>query len=91
MHHNASKFEKHHVSQLPHSTHSPDRNPCGFGLFGMLKRILKGYESNSSNEIEEAIMIVSDELIFDELQNVFHNWMSRFGWVIESEREYIIK
>jgi hypothetical protein len=39
----------------------------------MLKRVLKGREFNSSNEIEEAITKLWDELNFDEVQSVFHS------------------
>jgi hypothetical protein len=56
----------------------------------VLKGVLKDRGSNSSDDIEEAIARVWDELTFDEGQTVFHNWMGRLGWVIEDEREYII-
>jgi hypothetical protein len=50
----------------------------------MLKGVLKGREFNSSDEIEEAITKVWNELTFDEVQSVLHNWMNRLVWVIES-------
>jgi hypothetical protein len=62
-----SKFEKHHVSRLPHPSYSPDINPCDFWVFGMLKGVLKGCELNSSDEIEEATTKVWDELTFNEV------------------------
>jgi hypothetical protein len=55
----------------------------------MLKGILKHRESNSINEIEEAITQVWDELTFDEGQSVLHNWTSRLVWVIENGGESI--
>jgi hypothetical protein len=39
---------------------------------------------NSSDEIEEAITKVWDGLFVDELQSMFHNWMSRLARVIEN-------
>jgi transposase len=51
----ASKFEKHHVSRLPHPPYSPDVSPSGWWLFGMLKRVLEDREFKSSHEIEKAI------------------------------------
>jgi hypothetical protein len=56
----------------------------------MLKRVLRDHQFDSSNEIEEAIRItkVWDEFFFDEVQTVFHNWMSRLAWVIEDGRVY---
>jgi hypothetical protein len=56
----------------------------------MLNGVLKDREFNSSDGIKEAIMRVWDELTFDEVQSVFHNWMSRRAWVIENGRERII-
>jgi hypothetical protein len=39
----------------------------------MLKGALKDHEFSSSDEIEEVITKVWDELTFDEVQSVFHN------------------
>jgi hypothetical protein len=43
----------------------------------MLKGVMKDREFKSSGEIEEMITKVWDELTFNEVQSVFHNWMSR--------------
>jgi hypothetical protein len=64
---------------------------CDFWLFTMLKGVLKDREFNSGDEIEEAVTNIGDELPFDEVQSVFHNWMSRFAWFIEDGREYLFK
>jgi hypothetical protein len=87
----ALKFEKHHVARFPHSPHPPDISPCDFWFFGMLKGVLKDRDLNSSDEIEEAITKVGDELTFDEVESVFHNWMSHLAWVIKNEGECIIE
>jgi hypothetical protein len=50
----------------------------------MLKGILKDQEFHSHDEIEEAIPMTRNDLTFDEVQSVFHNWKNRFGWVIEN-------
>jgi hypothetical protein len=83
------KFENHHVSRLPHPTYSPDRSSCDLWFLGMLKGVLKDREFNSSNEIEKGIMKVWDELTFDEVQTISHNWISLFTWVVENGGEYI--
>jgi hypothetical protein len=57
----------------------------------MLKGVLKDREFNWSDEIEETITKVWDELIFDEVQSVFHDWMNRIAWVIANGGAYIIK
>jgi hypothetical protein len=56
-----------------------------------LKGVLKDHEFYSSEEIEVGITKVCDELTFDEVQSVFHKWMSRLAWVIENGEEYILQ
>jgi hypothetical protein len=43
----------------------------------------------SHDEIEEAITVAWNDLTFDEVQGVFHNWMNRLRWVIENGGEHI--
>jgi hypothetical protein len=66
------------ASCVPVSTPTPfaKHNPCDFGLFGILKRILKDQAFNSSDETEETTAPAWDDLIFDHLQGVFRNWMN---------------
>jgi translation elongation factor EF-1beta len=59
------------------------RATLAFGI-GMLKAVLKDHECSSGDDIEEAIAKVWDEFTFDEVQSVFHNWMSRLAWIIEN-------
>jgi hypothetical protein len=56
----ALKFKKHSVSRLPHPPYSPDISSCDVWLFGMLKRVSKDREFNSSDGIEEVITKVWD-------------------------------
>jgi hypothetical protein len=55
----------------------------------MLKGILKDRELHSHDEIEEVITMAWNNLTFNEVQSVFHNWMNRLKWVIENRGEYI--
>jgi hypothetical protein len=71
-----SKFDKHHIARLPHPHDSPDLNPCDFWVFGMLKGILKDREFHSHDETEEMITMTWNDLTFDEVQSVFHNWIN---------------
>jgi hypothetical protein len=57
----------------------------------MLKGVLKSREFHSSDEIEEATPKVGDELTFNKVQRVFHNWMNRLAWVIENRGESIME
>jgi hypothetical protein len=45
----------------------------------MLKGVLKVRELDSSHEIEEVITKVWDKFFFDEVQSVFHNWLTRLA------------
>jgi hypothetical protein len=48
---------------------------------------LEDREFNSSDQIKEVITKVWDKLTFNEVQSVFHNWMSRLTWNIENDGE----
>jgi hypothetical protein len=50
----------------------------------MLEEVLKGREFKLSHEIEEVIEKVWDELTFNEVQSVFHNWIGRLAWAFEN-------
>jgi hypothetical protein len=56
----------------------------------MLKGVLKGRKFNSSDEIEEGITKVWDELTFDEVESVFHNWMSGLAWILENGKNILL-
>jgi hypothetical protein len=84
-----SKLDKNHIARLPNPPYSPDLNLCDFWLSGILKVILKDREFHLYDGIEEVITMAWNDFVFDEVQNVFHNWMNRLRWVIENGGEYI--
>jgi hypothetical protein len=84
-----SKFAKHHLSRMPHPPSSSDMTPCDCWLFGLLKGIFKDREFSSSDQIEEAITQVGNDLSFEDVRSVFQNWMSHLACVIETGGEYI--
>jgi hypothetical protein len=55
----------------------------------MSKEILNDREFASSDEIEDAITPVWNDLTGDDVQSVFRNCMSGRSWVIENGGEYI--
>jgi hypothetical protein len=57
----------------------------------MLKRILTDREFNSSDEIKEAEASAWNNLTFDDMQSVSHNWMSRLAEVINNGGEYSLE
>jgi hypothetical protein len=56
----------------------------------MLKRVLKDREFNSCDEIERVITTVWDELIFDEMQSIFHDWISHLAWGIKNGESILL-
>jgi hypothetical protein len=55
----------------------------------MLKQILRDREFSSSDEIEDAIAQVWNDLTFDDVQSVFRDWIRRLAWVAENNGEYM--
>jgi hypothetical protein len=57
--HNGTKitkqFKKKRLIRFPHSSYSPDLNPCDFWAFGYLKHRLKDRQLQSANDIQTAI------------------------------------
>jgi transposase len=69
------KLEKRHLSRAAHRPYSPDLSPCDFSLFGILKKRMKERVFQSEEQIFASITESWDELIFEDIQGVFHNWM----------------
>jgi hypothetical protein len=43
---------------------------------------MKNHKFNSNYESEYAIASARNNLTFDDMQSIFHNWMSRFIWAL---------
>jgi histone-lysine N-methyltransferase SETMAR len=82
------KLEHNKIERAPHPAYSPDIIPCGFWLFGFLKRKLKEHQLSTSDEIIEVIMTICNDITFKELQSVFSEWIQRVIWVIERRGYY---
>jgi transposase len=82
------KLEKRHIVRAPHPPYSPDLSPCDFWLFGILKQKMKERVFHSEEQILAAITESWNELTFEDIQKVFHNWMERLIWVIANSSEY---
>jgi hypothetical protein len=83
-----SKSGKHRLSRFSHPPFSPAISPCNLWLFGLLKGILKDLVFSSSDEIEQAIPRIRDDLTFGNVQGVFQNRMSLMASVIEHGEEH---
>jgi hypothetical protein len=72
-------MKKNHDSRMPYPPDSPDISPCDFWLFGMSKPIVRDGEFSSSDEIEDAIAQIWNDLTFADFQSVFRDWTRRLA------------
>ena len=79
------------VKSVPHPPYSPDISPCDFWLFGRMKQYLADKEIKDEYDLKTCILSCWETVSFDELQNVFVEWIERLNWVIEHSGEYFIK
>jgi transposase len=82
------KLEKRHIARASHPLYSPDLSPCGFWLFGILKQKMKERIFQIVEQILAAITESWNELTFEDIQRIFHNWMERLIWVITITGQY---
>jgi hypothetical protein len=54
-------------------------------MYGILKGVLEDGKFNSIDDVEDAIAKAWDDLTFDEVQNVFNNWMSHLHRLLRME------
>jgi hypothetical protein len=55
----------------------------------MLKQILRNRKFSSSDEIEDAIAQLWNDITFDAVQSVFRDWMRHLAWVAENDEDDI--
>jgi hypothetical protein len=82
------KLKKRHIVRAPHLPYSPDLSPCDFWLFGILKQKMKERAFQSEEQILTAITESWNELTFEDIRRVFHNWMEYLIWVIANTGKY---
>jgi hypothetical protein len=74
---------------MPHPPYSADISLCDFWLFGVLKQVERDRDFSSSDEIEDVIAQVWNDLTFDDVQSAFRGWTRGLVWVAENGGEYI--
>jgi arabinogalactan endo-1,4-beta-galactosidase len=57
----------------------------------VLKGILKNHRFHSSDAIKTVVPKVWDNLTFDDVQRVFHNWVNYSAWAIKNGGEYTLE
>jgi transposase len=81
------KLRKRHIAPAPLSPYSPDLSPCDFWLFEILKQ-KKERVFQSEEQILAAITESWNDLTFEDIQRVSHNWTEPLIWVIANSGEY---
>jgi hypothetical protein len=84
-----SKIQRSHISRMPHPQYSPNISSCDFWLFGMSEQILRDREFSLSDETEDAIAQIWNDLPFDDVQSVSRDWIWHLAWVTENDGEYM--
>jgi hypothetical protein len=84
----SKKLAKRSIEGAPHPHYSPDISSCDFWLSGMLKRKMKDREFQGQEAILRAIAESWNDLISEDIQRVFREWMERLTWVIGNNGEY---
>jgi hypothetical protein len=86
-----AKIEYRRLAWAPHPPYSPDRSPCDLWLFGLMKHSLKDREMQGVQALIRGLTDIWDHLTFEDVQIVFLDWMGRFSYVINNNRDYYIK
>jgi hypothetical protein len=84
------EFDDLKLQRITHPSYSPYLSPCDFWLFGMLKQKMKDREFSGVEEIINAVQEIWREVTLERLQSVFFNWIERFEYAIEHDKEYYI-
>jgi histone-lysine N-methyltransferase SETMAR len=79
------------TERLAHPPYSPDLSPCDFWSSGRTKTALQNRRFTDADAVIEALTDLFSSVTFEELQNVFQNWIERLEWVIRHNGEYFIK
>jgi hypothetical protein len=79
------------IERLAHRPYSPGLSPCDFWFLGRAKTALQNQRFTDADAVIEALTGLFDSVTFEELQNVFENWIERLEWVIRHNGEYFIK
>jgi histone-lysine N-methyltransferase SETMAR len=82
------KLEKRDIARVPHPPYSPDLSSYDFWFFEILKQKMKERAFQSEEQILAAMTESWNELTFEDIQRVFHNWTERLIWVIANSGEY---
>jgi hypothetical protein len=82
------KLEKRHIARAPHPRYSPDLSPGDVWLFGILKQKMKERVFQSEKQLLAAVTESWNELTFEDIQRIFHNWMERLISAIANNGEY---
>jgi hypothetical protein len=86
-----AEIEHRRFARAPHRLYSPGLSPCDFWLFGLVKHSLKDREIQGLQALISALRDNWDDLIFEDVQAVFLDWMERLSWVINNNGDCYFK
>jgi hypothetical protein len=74
-----AESDRRRLGRGEHRPYSPDLNLCDFWRFGFMKEKLKDRQLRGIQSLHRAITDLWDELIFEDVQAVFLEWMNRLS------------
>jgi hypothetical protein len=82
------KIDPKGLTRCLHPPYSPDLSLCDFEFFGMAKEKMKDQEFRTVQDILRLVTETWNDLTFEDVQSVFHEWQIRPNWVMENGGDY---
>jgi hypothetical protein len=86
-----AEFDRRRLGRAEHPPYSPNLSPRSFWIFGFMKEKFKNHQLRGAQSLHQAMTDLWDKLTFEDVQEVFLEWMNRLSWVIENNGEYFIQ
>jgi len=80
---------KHCTAQLQRPPYSPDLAPCDFFLFPRLKKVLKGYRFEATEDIKQNSTKTLLGIPKEEFAKCFQQWQQRWAKCVAAEGHYV--
>jgi len=80
---------KHGTAQLQQPPYSPDLKPCDFFLFPRLKKVLKGYRLEATENIKRNSAKTLLDIPKEEFAKCFQQWQQRWVKCVAAEGNYV--
>jgi hypothetical protein len=81
-------FAENYIIQIPHPSYNPDLAHADFWLFANMKVVLARQQFSGPENLPTGIQEFLSEIQRSELKLVFHDWIERVQWVLDSDGDY---